>query len=125
MANYVKDVDLYYEIVLSKGKGDLTERAEQMFILIAENAINKLKDRYPSEDELADCKQQGIMRLFENWRNFNEKKYNKALPYITELFKRGTTDGYNLLKNKKYKQDLPKMISIERSNDGKGLHTIS
>jgi hypothetical protein len=32
--DYVDDVDLYYEIVLSKGKGYLTKKAEAYFILI-------------------------------------------------------------------------------------------
>jgi hypothetical protein len=123
--NYLEDVDLYYEIILSKGKGYLTKKAESYFILVAEGVNKKLRSRYKDEEESMDCFQQGLMIMFENWKSFNEKRYGKALPYITEIFKRGATDGQNQIRNKKYNQkDSVKFISIERSNEGKGLHNI-
>lgn len=122
---YLEDVDLYYEIILSKGKGYLTKKAESYFILVAENVNKKLRPRYKDDEEEMDCFQQGLMIMFENWKSFNEKRYGKALPYITEIFKRGATDGSNQIKNRKYNQkDSVKFISIERSNEGKGLHNI-
>lgn len=123
--HYVNDIDLLYEIILSKGKGHLTNKAQNMFIKISEKTMEKINYKYTNEDEKSDCFQQGQLRLFENWINFNEKRYSKALPYITEIFKRGVMNGYNEINNKKYNQkEQIKAISIERSNEGKGLHTI-
>jgi len=122
---YIDDADLFYELVLSKGKGYLTKRAENLFILISEKVHTKLKSRYKSKDDEMDCYQQGLIKMFEKWSSFDERRYNKSLPYITEIFKRGSTEGFNLLLNKKYSQkDQYKTISIDRSNDGRGLHNL-
>jgi len=125
MAQYLNDRELYYEIVVSKGKGKLTKKAEVMFILIANNTIRKKQSKYKNSDDMDDCLQQGILRLFENWKGFNERKYTSALPYFTEIFKRGIADGYNVLYNKKsYTDDNIRFISLDSSNDGKGLTNI-
>lgn len=125
MAKYLEDNDLYYEIVLSLGKGKLTKKAENYLILIANNTIRKKIRNYNSEDDMLDCLQEGIFNLFKNWKNFNYKKYDTALPYFTELFKRGTMMGFNKLINKKsYNDKGIQTVSIDRSNDGKGLHNI-
>jgi len=111
--NYIKEVDLYYELVLSKGKGKLTRKAERQFVLIADNVIHKLKFR--SYDDQMDCYQQSVLHLFKNWYGFNPLKYKQALPYVTEILKRGLADGANLINNKKYHQKLQgiKVISID------------
>lgn len=122
---YVSENDLYYELVLSKGKGKLTRKAEKYFILIANRTILRKERDYKDQDEKNDCLQQGLLSMFSNWKNFNEEKYSVALPYLTEIFKRGIADGYNQLYNKKpYQKFKPKMISIDSTNDGKGLHNI-
>lgn len=125
MAQYLNDNDLYFEICLSKGRGKLTRKAEQMFILIAKNTIRKKEASYKNTEDRSDCYQQGLLRMFENWRGFNEKKFSLALPYMTEIFKRGMADGWNTLSNKKsYSDDNLVFISLDSSNDGKGLHNI-
>jgi len=40
--HYVNDTDLLYEIILSKGKGFLTKKAETYFILISEKTMGKI-----------------------------------------------------------------------------------
>lgn len=125
MANYLEDKDLYYEMILSKGKGKLTKNAQDMLILIAKNTVRRKERNYNNVDDKNDCIQQGLLHMFQNWKNFNYKKYDYALPYFTEIFKRGIADGMNILNNKKsYNDDVIKMISIDRSNEGKGLHTF-
>lgn len=122
---YVNEVDLYYEVVLSKGKGYLTKKAERYFILIGNNAISKVEKRFRDEDEKYDCLQQGLLHMFKNWHNFNERKFKYALPYLTEIFKRGVADGINVLNNRKsYQKIKPKMISLDSSNQGKGLFNM-
>jgi hypothetical protein len=124
--NYVEDNDLWYEIVLSKGKGYLTKKAERMLILIAQKTIKKLERKYNTEDDKIDCLQQGILHLLSKWNGFDERKFPKALPYFTEIFKRGCADGLGLIKNKKFhKNDREmKVISLDQANEGKGLHNI-
>ena len=126
MANYLEDCDLYYEIVLSKGKGYLTRKAERYFELIAKNAIRKLSSRFKDEDEMNDCMQTGRLVLLEKWYNFDEKKFKYALPYFSEVAKRGFTAGYNECRGRKPHQqnNFIKFISLNSSNDGGGMHNI-
>jgi hypothetical protein len=125
MAYYLKDVDLYYEIILSKGKGYLTPKAEHYIQLIATNAIKKKAKHFKNPDDLLDCLQHGILIMLEKWMNFDELKFKQALPYFTEVFKRGMTAGYNNLYNKKpHQQNNVKFVSLDSSNDGKGLYNI-
>lgn len=125
MAKYLEDRDLYYQLVLSKGRGKLTRQAQEMLILIANNTIRKKERNYNNIDDRNDCIQQGLLHMFQNWKNFNPKKYDSAFPYFTEIFKRGLADGINIINNKKnYNDDKVIMISIDRANDGNGLHNI-
>jgi len=125
MAKYLEDRDLYYQLVLSKGRGKLTRQAQEMLILIANNTIRKKERNYNNIDDRNDCIQQGLLHMFQNWKNFNPKKYDTAFPYFTEIFKRGLADGINIINNKKnYNDDKVIMISIDRANDGNGLHNI-
>lgn len=124
MANYLDDNELFYQIVLSKGKGFLTKKAERMFILIGNNMIRKKNNMYKTEDDKNDCLQTGLLFMFEKWQNFNEKKYKVALPYFSEIFKRGMAQGYNDLTNKKTNHDRVVMISLDTCNDGEGFHNI-
>lgn len=125
MANYLNDRELYYEMILSLGKGKLTNKSEELLILIANNTIRKKERSYKSTDDKLDCMQNGLLHLFQNWKNFNPKKFDTALPYFTEIYKRGIADGINIVNNKKsYNDDKITMISIDRANEGKGLHNI-
>lgn len=95
-AYYIDDDELYYHIILSKGKGQLTPKCLTMFLLIGENFIRiKQKNYWGDETMLDDSYQSGMLMLLNNWKNFNEKRYSKALPYLTEVFKRGMTKGFN------------------------------
>ena len=121
---YLEEDDFYYEIVLSKGKGLLTKKAERMLILIGNNMIIKLKNRYKTEDDMDDCLQTGLLFMFLNWNSFNEKRFKVAMPYFSEIFKRGAADGYNKLLNKKSNQDGITTISLDSCNDGEGFFNI-
>lgn len=124
MANYLNDDDLFYEIVLSKGKGLLTKKAERMLILIGNNMISRKNNMYKTDDDKNDCLQTGMLALFQKWMNFNQKKYSSAFPFFSEVFKRGMAAGYNELINKKTNQERVIIISMDSSNDGEGLHNF-
>lgn len=125
MAKYLDDSDLLYEIILSKGKGDLSKKAVNYFRLIGENAIRKFEGYYKNEDDKMDCLQSGFLHMLIGWKNFNEEKYSLALPYYTEIFKRGIADGHNLIKNKKsYQEGYWKMVSLDNNSSGCGTYSI-
>ena len=120
---YLNNKDLYVEIIVSKAQGRLTRNAEKMLELLAKKTIKKM--RYYSHDDKMDCYQSGLLDMFQNWYNFNEEKSVNAFAYFTEVFKRGIAKGYNELYKKKGDNDHKiKLISIESSNDGSGLHSL-
>ena len=123
MALYLSPRKLYIEIVVSKAKGKLTRRAQSMLILLADRTIDKFT--YYNIDDKYDCYQQGLYDLFKNWHLFNEEKSENVFAYLTEIFKRGATQGLNLLHKKKGDLDKKiKVYSIDSLNDGQGMHNI-
>lgn len=94
---YIKDKDLLKQIIISKGKGKLTRKAEGMLFTLATNVTFKMS--YYDHNTKHDCMMQGVYRLLLGWKHFDTKKYDCALPYFTEVFKRGIAEGYNMLKN--------------------------
>jgi DNA-directed RNA polymerase specialized sigma subunit len=120
---YLHNRDLYIEIIISKAQGKLTRESKQMLELLAKRTIKKM--RYRSNDDRNDCFQSGLLDMFSNWYNFNENKSDNAFAYFTEIFKRGMTKGFNDLHKKKGdSENLIKLVSIDGSNDGQGLHSI-
>lgn len=120
---YLNNKDLYVEIIISKAQGKLTKNAERMLELLAKKTIKKMK--YWSNDDKLDCYQSGILDMFQNWYNFNEEKSVNAFAYFTEIFKRGLAKGFNeIYKKKGDSYNQIKILSIESSNDGQGLHSL-
>ena len=89
---YLDDDDLYYEIILPKGKGQLTPKCLSMLLLIGKKfMITKINTFWLDRSMADDYFQQGMLMLLNNWQNFNEKKYDKALP----LYDRGIQERYD------------------------------
>lgn len=93
--HYINDDRLWYEIRLSQGKGFLTPDATIMLIKIGKNLHRKFSYFDFGDTIGQDCYQSGIYFMLKNWQNFNCKKYHKALPYFTEVYKRGAAWGFN------------------------------
>jgi len=125
MANYLTDSELFYEMVVSKGKGKLTRKAEKYLTLIASKLIRRFSYRFKNIDEEKDCEQYGLLVMFEHWYGFDEKKYKTALPYYTEIAKRGMTYQFNELRGRRsHQKNYIKFVSLDSSNDGNGLHNF-
>lgn len=102
---YIDKDDFYYELFISKGKGQLTKNAENMMIKIAFKMIKKFENNYVNKDDMNDCVQQGMMMMFLNWDNFNSDKYDNPFPYFSEICKRGIADGLTqLYEESRYKK---------------------
>ena len=120
---YLNSRDLFCEIKFSIAKGKLTRKGEKMLILLSDNTINKFT-YYKQEDKL-DCYQQGVYNLFKNWHLFNEERSENAFAYLTEIFKRGATQGLNQLHKKKGNENGSfKTFSLDNINDGQGIYNI-
>lgn len=94
---YLDNDIFYYEIIISKGKGKLTHKAELCLIKIAYNMIKKFENDYANKEDKYDCLQQGLLMMFQNWRSFDENKYDNPFPYFSEICKRGIADGLSQL----------------------------
>lgn len=120
---YLNNRDLFIEIIVSKSQGRLTKSAEKMLELLGKKTIKKM--RYWNNDDKLDCFQGGLLDMFSNWYNFNESKSVNAFAYFTEVFKRGMAKTFNeIYKKKGDNENRIKLISIEGSNDGQGLHSL-
>ena len=63
MAKYIDDDELVYEIILSKGKGFLTDKAAMMMILIAKNLSRRFHYYNKIESIEEDCHQSGLVGM--------------------------------------------------------------
>lgn len=118
---YLNNDDLYVEIVYSKGLGYLTPNAQIMLETLAKRCIKKF--RYSDNDLRNDCYQSALLDIFQNWHNYNEHKTDLPFAYFTEIFKRGAARGLNEITKKKGDSKI-RMISLDSSNEGSGLHNI-
>jgi len=120
---YLNNRELYVEILVSKAQGRLTRKAEKMLELLGKETIKKM--RYWNNDDKMDCYQGGLLDMFANWYNFNEEKSVNAFAYFTEVFKRGMAKSFNeIYKKKGDAENSIRLISLEGSNDGQGLHSL-
>ena len=124
----VHPIKFTYEIILSKGLGYLTKKAETMMIDLANNAITKGVYKNYSADDKADMLQTGLFNMLNNFSSFNLDKSSSSFSYFTEVFKRGTNEAYNLFYNKKglkkgEKEEL-RFFSMNRINDGNGMFNM-
>ncbi len=122
--NYLHNKDLYIEIVVSKAQGKLTKEAKDMLEMLGKRIIKKM--HYWNNDDRLDCYQGGLLQMYANWHNFNpDKADGNAFAYFTEICKRGICQSFNeLYKKRGDPTHLIKLISLEGSNDGQGLHSI-
>ena len=121
---YLHNKDLHIEITISKAQGKLTRSAQVMLKMLGEKTIKKM--RYWSNDDRLDCLQRGLLDMFENWHNYNAEKSNaSAFAYFTEIFKRAAASQFNELYKKRGDPNHSiRLISLEGSNDGQGLHSL-
>lgn len=97
---YVIDTELLYEIIISQGRGKITEKLEKMLFDICKNVARKFT--YKTEDDKYDCMMGAYLHLLNKWQKFDTVKHNVALPYITEVVKRSLVNNFNILIYHKY-----------------------
>jgi len=115
MAHHVKNKDLREELILSKEKDELTRKALEMFMLMAEKFSTKFKYIYSEDRE--DCISFAIMDCYQYWRGYNPDKSANAFAYITQIIKNGFAKGWrklygNFPKSKKISVSQNKIYSL-------------
>lgn len=117
-----------YQIILSKGLGKLTRSAELMIIDLANNAVRRKAADFKCIEDKEDAVQTGLFNMLNMWYNFNPEKTDSAFNYFTEILKRGMSEAINTLYNKKglkpEEQHTIKTYSIDRMNQGEGMHNL-
>ncbi len=116
--NYLNNKDLLEEIKRSKELDELTPKALEFLMLLADKTSRKLS--YTDPQDRQDCIASAYMDLFRYWRNFNPEKSTNAFAYFTEIAKRGFAKGWNKIHPKKYHGT----VSINGSADSDGIYTI-
>lgn len=116
--NYMDKTELLTEILQSKKNDKLTKRAEELLIILAKETIKKKP--YTNYEDRKDCMQEGLLTLFQRWRNFDESISTNAFAYYTEIFKRAIAKGFNDIYDKNIKT-----VSISSANNGDGFFSPS
>ena len=75
------------EIVQSIEKNELTPKAIDYFVKLANHAIRKLPFNDPRDRE--DCIQSALLDLTKYWRNFDIQYSSNAFAYFTQMAKNG------------------------------------
>ena len=97
--NYINKHDLYYECVISQGKGKMTTKLNNYLFKIADGVSEKFRYRNLghqmniSEDQLSEA----YLALAEQWYKPDTEKVNDVFPYYSELAKRACVQVYNHL----------------------------
>jgi len=94
MANYLDKEDLYFQTVISKGKGTPTKKLDEMFYLIAVGMSEKFSYR-TDLDIQEDQRQEAYVALRERWTTVRPDKVNSVFPFYSEIAKRACTQTYN------------------------------
>ena len=119
---YLNNGDLHNEIVKSQEQGELTRTAQDMLMLLAERANNKLT--YTRIEDKEDCIQQARLDLLKYWKSYNPK-YKNAFAYYTEIAKRGFAKGWNKLYPKKYAGTISLDGGSNSDEENDGVYSIS
>lgn len=93
----IDNVDLLYEVILSKGKGERTEKMDNMIVEMTAKLVEKFNFNI-TYDEKQDLLNAGVLRALETFHTFNEVKYDNAFNYFTEVIKRAFANEYNKVK---------------------------
>ena len=112
---YVSNPILYKQILLSREKGELTNDALQMLMLMVESIMLKCKYIHPEEKE--DCRSSAILDVLQYWKGFNPDLGNNPFAYFTSVISNGIKKGYRTLHPEVREKDKGNNIVFTRIDD--------
>ena len=95
--------------------GELSPKAIEYFMLLANRAIQKLTFSNPLDRE--DCIQSALLDLLRYWKNFNEEKSNNAFAYFTQIAKNGYAKEYKKIYKHIGKGEKIEFVSLSLGGD--------
>lgn len=126
--NPVDDTEFTFHILLSKGLGKLTRIAEKNIIILVEEAVKKTYYKFENSEDIKDSIQTAYINILTKWQGFNPEVASSAFTYFTEIQKRSGAEFINEWKRirgiKKEHSSSIRRVSINSSNNGKGLFNI-
>ena len=93
--NYVDSKSMYYEMIVSKAQGKMTDELLKMCMKIVKEVGKKF--RYNDEEDRFDCQAYSYEVIIKNWHQFDEEKYSLPFNYITEIVKRAYAMQFKIL----------------------------
>ena len=107
----INNAEFLKEILISKDNNDLTPRAIDFFIQLANHAINKLP--YENYLDKEDCIQAALYDLMKYWRNFDSNKSKNAFAYFTQMAKNAYAKEFKKIHRNKFLKKY-KIFKIQR-----------
>ena len=101
--------------------GELSPKAIEYFMLLANRAIQKLTFSNPLDRE--DCIQSALLDLLRYWKNFNEEKSNNAFAYFTQIAKNGYAKEYKKIYKHIGKGEKVEFVSLSFTGESE-IYTI-
>ena len=101
--------------------GELSPKAIEYFMLLANRAIQKLTFSNPLDRE--DCIQSALLDLLRYWKNFNEEKSNNAFAYFTQIAKNGYAKEYKKIYKHIGKGEKMEFVSLSFTGESE-IYTI-
>jgi hypothetical protein len=107
----ISNADFTREIIISKQNDELTPKAVDYFVKLANHAIRALTYNDPRDRE--DCIQFALMDLVLYWRNFDPAVSSNAFSFFTQVAYNGYAKGFKKI----HKANSVEMVSIDLSGD--------
>lgn len=95
MARYVEPKELFNEIIASKEKGQLTDRAVEILMLMTRKIATIFQYKY--EEDREDCISFAMEDVIKYWNRFDPAKSNNAFAFYTQMIKNGFAKGWRRL----------------------------
>jgi len=108
--HHVKNKDLREEILKSKEQDELTPKALEMLMLMAEKYANKYTYIYPEDRQ--DCIAFAVIDCYNYWRGYDPDKSPNAFAYYTSVIANGFKKGWRKLYG-----DFPKSSKVSLSSN--------
>lgn len=109
---YVLDSQLTYQIILSKGKGTPTNKLQMMLYKMCEGVNQRFS--YNDEDMKYDVTMDSYLNILIHYDKFDNEKYSRSFPYVTEIIKRSQAKSFNRERHK----------GISKPEDGLTYHSM-
>lgn len=108
--HYVKNIDLYNEIVYCKEHNDgmATEKLALMFVKIATKLSNALV--YNNPEDRNDCIYFAVADCLKYFKNFDPNASKNAFAYVTSICSNGFAKGWRALGKMKFPDSI--MVSL-------------